>query len=359
MLASRAPVRPLVARLSATLILVLAASCASMGPKTIPTDQFNYNAAIASSSNEQLLLNIVRLRYSEAPVFLKISSVINQYARIAGISASAGNNTGVTGEDVVGVLGGQATWADRPTITYAPLSGKEFATSLLTPVSPEALFRLVQSGWPPELVLRVAVMSINGLENEVARPARRREADPGFLELLELWGRLRAERALGISEKDEKGVFLFFPKVALGEAARSDLARFRELLGLDPGIEKLRLITGFIPEKPDEIAVLTGSIWDVMVSLAWSFDVPPEHVEQGRTAESFQAARPAPPQIQVKFDHGARPADAHVAVFSRGYWFYIDDRDRDSKRAFSFLHLLLSLAETGTAASGPVVTISN
>jgi hypothetical protein len=95
--------------------------------------EFNYNSAIAGSSNEQLLLNIVRLRYSETPVFLKVSSVINQYKRSAGISASAGYRTSVTGGDSVSGSG-EVAWADSPTITYAPLSGKEFATNLLTPV---------------------------------------------------------------------------------------------------------------------------------------------------------------------------------------------------------------------------------
>jgi hypothetical protein len=330
-----------------------------MGPKTIPTDQFNYNAAIASSSNEQLLLNIVRLRYSEAPVFLKVSSVINQYARTASLSASAGANTGFNGENTAGISG-SAGWWDRPTITYMPLSGREFATNLLTPLPAESLFQLLQNGWPPDLVFSIAVISINGLDNEVARPSRRRDADPRFLELLELWNRLRAQRALGIriEKGDEKKAYLFFPERALDEQTRSDCARFRELLGLDPGAAEFRLVSGLIPGKTDEIALLTGSIWDVMVSLAWRFDVPPEHVEQGRTAETFRTTKPGPPLIQVKYDR-ERPADASVAIFSRGYWFYIDDRDRDSKGAFSFLQLLLSLVETATTAAGPLVTISN
>jgi hypothetical protein len=42
-----------------------------------------------------------------------------------------------------------------------------------------------------------------------------------------------------------------------------------------------------------------------------------------------------------------------------GYWFYIDQRDASSKQIFSFLQLLLNLAETGTADATPVFTISN
>jgi hypothetical protein len=222
-----------------------------------------------------------------------------------------------------------------------------------------SLFKLVEAGWPPEHVFGIAVVSINGLENEVTRPLGRRQADPRFRELLELWGRLRADRAVGMSERGEKGdPFLFFPEGEFGEQVRSDRARFRELLGMRAGVEKLHLVTGLLPEKPDQLAVLTGSIWDVMVSMAWAFDVPQEHLDQGRTGASVQGERPDPRLIQVKHAR-ERPTDAHVAVFSRGYWFYLDDRDRGSKRAFAFLQLLLSLAETTAPFAGPAVTIGN
>ena len=53
------------------------------------------------------------------------------------------------------------------------------------------------------------------------------------------------------------------------------------------------------------------------------------------------------------------PTEAYVAVRKGSYWFYIDDRDAASKRTFSFLQVLLSLAETGEHARGPVVSIGN
>ena len=56
-----------------SLICLALAACRSIGPSTVPRDQFNYNQAIADSTEEQLLLNLVRLRYAETPVFLKVS----------------------------------------------------------------------------------------------------------------------------------------------------------------------------------------------------------------------------------------------------------------------------------------------
>jgi hypothetical protein len=54
---------------------------------------------------------------------------------------------------------------------------------------------------------------------------------------------------------------------------------------------------------------------------------------------------------------GHAPDDAFVAVKYREGWFWIDDRDHESKAAFSFLMLLFSLTETGTSQTAPIVTV--
>ena len=41
----------------------------------------------------------------------------------------------------------------------------------------------------------------------------------------------------------------------------------------------------------------------------------------------------------------------------RGQWFWIDDRDQQSKRTLSFLMLLFSLTEGAPTQPAPVVTI--
>jgi hypothetical protein len=38
----------------------------------VPPDRFDYNEALARSSKEQLLINLVRLRYDDVPVFLAV-----------------------------------------------------------------------------------------------------------------------------------------------------------------------------------------------------------------------------------------------------------------------------------------------
>ncbi|MGN6731701.1 MAG: hypothetical protein ACTHMB_06965 [Candidatus Binatia bacterium] len=70
----------------ATLLLTGLSGCASVGPGTVARDRFDYISAISDSWKSQMLLNLVKLRYGDAPVFLDVASVINQY----GIEGSLG-----------------------------------------------------------------------------------------------------------------------------------------------------------------------------------------------------------------------------------------------------------------------------
>jgi hypothetical protein len=52
-----------------------------------------------------------------------------------------------------------------------------------------------------------------------------------------------------------------------------------------------------------------------------------------------------------------KPTDAYASVPCQDYWFWIDNKDLPSKQIFSSLMFVLTLAETGTKAGAPVVTI--
>ena len=51
-----------------------------------------------------------------------------------------------------------------------------------------------------------------------------------------------------------------------------------------------------------------------------------------------------------------RPATAHVAIEYKGYWFYIDDSDQDTKTRFSLVMELARLELTGKGTE-PLLTI--
>ena len=336
----------------------LVAGCASVGPGTLKRDHFDYTAAVGETSKQQLLRNIVRLRYLEAPVFLRVSSIINQYSLEGTVSLGGTSTTGVAGD--ARTIGGSGRWMDRPTITYAPLSGSTFAQNLLTPIPPAALLALVQSGWSGEFLFRIAVRSINSLENDSAAPATRKAADPEFRELLEIWFRLRKNRVLGLRRDDDGAQVRFFgyiDQVSAPAALHQDLVRLRELLGLDQEAFEFIISYGLIPDEPNEIALLTSSILEIMYELAWHVDIPVEHIEAGRTPSSVGEETVFDQPIFRVSSSTDEPDMAYVRVFERGVWFYIDDTDLISKRTFALLQVLLSLTESSDAVLGPVVTI--
>lgn len=329
-------------------------SCKSVGPKTLPADQFNFNISISEASNEQLLMNLVRLRYNEPPVFLKVSSVINQYTRAGGVDARAGLNNAVPTGANSATVGANYAWSNTPTITYIPISGREFSSNLLVPLPPATLISMIQAGWPIDLVLDITTFSINGIRDDISRPSARREADSEFFELLELWNKLNRAGILG-TRKAEKDL-LFFQENYPNEH-EEDVTQFKKLLGLEPKLNEYAISYGVIQKSSSEITILSGSIWEIMLNLAWQFGVPEEHIENGRTQVAFRPDyRGDVPPLNIRYSK-EEPEKEFISVFLHDYWFYIDVDDMRTKRNFSFLQLLLNLAENTTSAQAPVVTV--
>jgi hypothetical protein len=113
--------------------LLVLSGCTSIGHKKLPEDRFNYNAAIVQSRNEQMLLNLVRLRYVEIPDFLRVSSVITSYSYQGNIGVGT---TQAEGNSVPDIVRGDAnlSYSQQPTITYIPLGGQEFALRMFKPI---------------------------------------------------------------------------------------------------------------------------------------------------------------------------------------------------------------------------------
>jgi hypothetical protein len=108
-----------------------------------------------------------------------------------------------------------------------------------------------------------------------------------------------------------------------------------------------------------EIAIQTRSMMQVLADFGSYIEVPASDIAEGRVyapQTNAVSEKLFPALLRVRWSESP-PADAHVSVKYRDGWFWIDDRDHDSKTAFTFLMLLFSLTETGTTQTAPIVTV--
>ena len=78
--------RPL--RGPAAVLAASVAACTSIGPGTVPHDRIDYGSSIGNSWKEQTLLNIVKLRYGDMPIFLEVAQVIAGYQLQSAVTGS-------------------------------------------------------------------------------------------------------------------------------------------------------------------------------------------------------------------------------------------------------------------------------
>lgn len=352
-------------RLALLLVALSVAGCASIGPASVPRDRLDYISAVGESWKEQTLLNIVRLRYGDAPSFVDVSSVISGYTFQGQLSAGASLSSDLTNTvpSRLVTLGAGGTYVDRPTITYTPLSGDKFARSLLRPLPPSEVFELIQAGYPADNVLMVTARAVNGLYNRSGIGMRAREADPQFYPLLDALRRLQMSGAVSV-RLVKRGAGEVGMLILSGERAAAvgdDLQFVRKTLGVTPDRNgEVTVSFGLLPRSPNEIAVLTRSMAEILLEVSAGIEVPPDHVAQGRTAMATRLASADSPRDRplVRIVSGTSPPpDSFAAVRYRGTWYWISDDDLASKRVFSFLMIFFSLAETGVTPQAPVLTV--
>lgn len=144
------------------LACLLLAACNSAGPRAIRSARFPYNEALIQTWNEQLLLNLVRLRYRDTPYFLQATSLTTQY-ELSG-SAAAGA-TLIEGGGNEGSLGTGVAIAETPTVSYVPIQGEKLVKQLMNRIPLDDVMILPQSGWSIERVLRLTVDRLGDIPN--------------------------------------------------------------------------------------------------------------------------------------------------------------------------------------------------
>lgn len=339
------------------LLVITAISCKSVGPKSVIRDRNAYVNAISDSWKSQMMLNIIKIRYADAPVFLNVASIINQYEISGQVSANAYYEQ--KGVGWAPTIGAQGNYIDRPTITYSPLTGQKFASDNMKPLPPSIILGLVFTGFPVDLMLRITLSSLNGYMNSYGGYMRYHEASPEFYLMIEdLW---KLQKTNGLNLYLEKAGTPQ-ERVILETGVNPDtnviaiVKHFNSIKSLPVGTRK----SGSGSSDSIEIIMTTRSLLEILGAVSSMVEVPEEHVEAKYTYPTPEFRMPngmvEKPIINIRCSKD-QPPIAYISVLYNGYWFYIDMGDFKSKQAFSNLLLLSSLCEASDPKSMPIITI--
>jgi hypothetical protein len=391
----------------------------AFGPKALERSHGLYNDAVHRVEEEELLRNIVRLRYNETPLHLNVNSIAAQYELSAQAEArpffEAPNPAGNTFRTFATVLPNLLVGAaNRPTVTFDPADQSEAVRQYLTPITADFLVFLTQTSWPAATVIRLWVERLNGVPNAATASGPAREVTPDFARFLRVVELLQTaqdqelaavraeERAVDLSGplpaaavtaaaavEAAKGGFEYRPHadgrswvlvkrerrlvvaVSPGAEASPEMLELAGLLNLVPGLPKYEIAVAArgepdparFPSPPQaELRFVPRSTIQVLFYLSNGVAVPPDHVCAGlvRPAGDGDGQEITRGLFEVHVCQGHKPPPtAFAAVKYRGYWFYIDDRDQASKATFALMMQVgrLDFNRGPSAQRGPVLTL--
>ena len=298
---------------ASTLVVVLTLAGCSTAPKSIKRNYTTYNHTIHYNQSQQMLLNLVRLRYRESPMFMKVGAVSTSY----NYEIRGGGNIGSSfGEDVWG-LNASGAYAERPTVTYTPIEGDTFVKQMLAEVNLNSFVLLYRSGWPITTLCHVLVERIGPRFNHRDSPTY-----DDFVDLVRQLQEAQDRGDLDIVAHDDE-IFLQLKD---------------ETLGVD-------VATDMIPLEN----VQTRSFVDVMFYLAKNTQVPSDAQDQ---------VKPASPNgwMSIRFTKNA-PNDAMVFVQYNGGFYSIARNDIQSKDTFALLKLVFQMQAGDIQSVQPILTL--
>jgi hypothetical protein len=394
----------------------------AFGPKVLELSHGRYNEAVRRVDEEQLLRNLVHMRYNEIPLNLNVSSIAAQYELAGGAEARpfflAPNPSGSTFRTFTSVLPDvNVSGANRPTVTLLPSDNGDAVQKFLTPITVETLTFLHQTSWPMSTVMRLWIERLNGVPNAASASGPQQDQIPDFerfrrvADLCQLVRRLR----LGDVRPDERLVEVGRPlpssavtAAAIIEATKNGLEyrphadgetwnvvrkerrlvlevnpaaldhpileEIASILNLQPGRPSYEIVVfpGIVPDplqvpRPpsDEIQVSLRSTAQVYFYLANGVEVPGEHLAAGLVrlpvgpdGRLFDGRAVTDGLFTVHACRGHKPPPtAFVAIKYRDYWYYIDDRDQESKATFGLVLGVSRLDFGRQQPGGPILTL--
>lgn len=400
------------------LLCSLLTGC-TIGPRALEHNRLRYNEAVKRTTEEQLLLNIVRLRYTDTPSSLQVTSIAAQHELVKSLKlmpffAASGD---VLPQGLSTLLPqAELNAADRPTFSLTPQDDQEFTKRLFTPIPLEGVVYLSRTTWPISTVFRLWLENINWVSNAETASGPTPKTPPDYADFvtgMAALQRLQDRKAVAFFsvEREEKlSEGLPSPNLRgsdLLDAAKNgyefrkdpkkdewtlvkkkdqaqlrinpealddpDYLEFCKLFHLKPGLTAYELtsdkVDPFRAEAPkDGLTLLdleTRSLLQVLFFISHGVEVPIEHIASGKAPSTLEHDGRV-----FDWDHvigglfkvcsvksHCRPKHAQVAIQHNGYWFYIDERDRDTKATFALIMELSHLELTTKSGPSPILTI--
>jgi hypothetical protein len=337
-----------IAVLQFVFLSICFSGCAKYGSVFLQSERSLYNQAIQKTNDEQLLLNLVRLKYHDTPLFLGVNNIASQFTLQKNIGLSAQLQSGAKG---IFTPDASAFVEEKPTISYSPLQGEKFVKGVLTAVSLKTVVLLFNSGWSIERIFKVCLQRVDTLKNAPSASGPTPKTAPKtekFFFMAKVLRELQTRGALELKYQEHDEI----PQLVI---RISDSFKNSKLAN-----EFTRLINGSIgkttyifeaPSVKDKtpIDIVSRSLLGIIFYLSHGVEVPELDLKEGRVVITKKENgdvfdwKNVTGELIVIHSSATQPEDAMLKVFYRDHWFYINDSDLISKSTFSLLAQIYAL----------------
>lgn len=339
-------------------LALLLSGCTSIGPFSLTHDRYNYNIATNYSINQQLLLNMVRLRYDENPLVLDVTSIsgsvsVQKSASFAGslifpfpyIGSSISPN-------------GSWSYSDNPIISYAPLSDSTYTQSYLVPMSLYDISLLLSSGWSIPRVFRTSCQQIGNVYNAPSAARATSSHVPeyqDFINMTYVLRRMQLAEAIRVyydkNPSAEELILLIDPKYKLSAKDKKILDK----AGVE--IYQHKIIFSKDP-APHRVLIVTRSVNGILHYLSKGLTEPPQDLKSQvltatvyKDGSLFDWQKVVRGMMKIYYSDKKPPANAYVSIPFRGRWYYIADSDSDSKQTLMMVLNIHGLINTAPSTA--------
>lgn len=344
------------------IALCVLSGCTVVGPRSISMGRADYSEVINKTENQQMLLAMVKSRYGETSSLLAVSGVAAnvRFSTNAGVQAGFGPDDNYTG-NLVPFSGGLA-YEENPTITYVPVHGEQYLRQLMSPIPLDILVLFMSNETYSGNPLLLLAKRINDMQNPDFLTFPTAGSDSRFQQFIELYMELNQAGVMQLVENPGTEASFDILITGYAPAYTEKVNEYLTLLGLPMSKDVSNdmvfpVYFGVKGQQVDRVAISTRSTLDLIEILKAAIEVPQEHVDKG-LAVTYPAIGPIGEKIHI---HASKdePKQAALAIKHRGYWFYIDDRDMQTKLYYRTIRTLWSTSIAGVAdrKAAPVLTI--